>query len=397
MLHYLLLALVFCAEGKILDRLLKHEHEGRFRIPLFKRPSQEGSGRLTMKYAPSTLTDSGEVPLYTYEDTQYYGPISLGTPQQSFQTLFDTGSSNLWVPSSQCNNCGKHAQYDSSASSTYVANGTEFRIVYGTGSVRGYLSSDIVYVGNLQDRVTFGEATNEPGITFLEAKFDGLFGLAYEQIAVDGVTPPFIQFMEDNLLNKDVFSFYLQSSDSQDGELLLGDIDTAHYTGDLWTTPVIHESYYMISMVGMTMNSMPVTNVTKTIVDSGTSTLVLPTYDVAQIAAMVNATEVATGEYEVPCHQDLPELVITLGDSSDAHTFIIPGDVWKIQANAVTCLMGIIGMDIPKADGGPFAIMGDVFMREYFTVFDVGNNQLSFAQASPAPSLKKMKKPDMHF
>jgi len=340
---------------------------------------------LIQKWAPSTLSDTGEVDLYNFKDTQYYGQIAIGTPKQSFLALFDTGSSNLWVPSATCRNCGGHNKYNSSDSSTYKANGTEFKIKYGTGSLKGFLSSDVVFVGDLTDDVTFGEATDEPGITFKEAKFDGIFGLAFQSISVDDVTPPFIQFGNDKKLTQNVFSFYLQSDEQKDGELLLGGIDSKHYSGSLWYTPIIHETYYMISMSGgATINGRSVTNVSKAIVDSGTSTLVGPTSDVAAIAQLVNATLVENGEYEVDCKQTLPDITFIVGAEGKTQSFVVSGDAYRINVRFNTCLLGIIGMDIPKLDDGPFWILGDVFMREYYSVFDVGNNQVGFAKIAKA-------------
>jgi len=364
-----------------------------FRFPLKKHYGNHLTKlRLYQKFAPSVLNSgelggTGEVDLYNYLDTEYYGDATLGTPAQAFKILFDTGSSNLWVPGASCNNCGFHTKYNHNQSSTYQANGKEFAIRYGSGQLKGFLSSDIVTIGGLKDRVTFGEATNEPGLTFTEARFDGLCGLGFQSIAVDNVVPPFKQFQADGLLDDYVFAFYLQSDKAKDGELLIGGIDDKHYTGDLWYTPVINATYWTIAMDGATMNGSSVTTVQKAIVDSGTSTLAGPKADVRAIAQAVGATAVIPGEeYEIDCSVDLPDLVFKIGSGSAAKEFVVKGSTWKIDAEG-TCLMGIIGIDIPAVDGGPFWILGDVFMRDWYSVFDAGKMRMGFAATNPQPPM----------
>nr|KAJ0216296.1 hypothetical protein LSAT_V11C300118990 [Lactuca sativa] len=155
-------------------------------------------------------------------DAQYYGEIGIGTPSQKFIVIFDTGSSNLWVPSSKCYFSVSFDFSNSRFLSIYSFNhvliildmdigclpfslkvqGDPFKhleekwyrtsaaIQYGTGAISGIFSQDFVQLGDLVVKEhDFIEATKEPSITFLAAKFHGILGLGFQEISVGNVVP----------------------------------------------------------------------------------------------------------------------------------------------------------------------------------------------------------------
>jgi len=181
----LLIAFVFASEIKI--KLEKIQEDPRVILDQVKRGLYKKYVDKWIRGSITTNDNDGHVLLNNFMDAQYFGPISIGSPPQNFTVIFDTGSSNLWVPSTKCNSfsCYMHNRYDSSSSATYEPAGKELSITYGTGSIEGFTSRDVVTVGGISiNDQEFGEATVEPGFTFAFGRFDGIFGLGYESIAV---------------------------------------------------------------------------------------------------------------------------------------------------------------------------------------------------------------------
>ncbi|CAI0436365.1 unnamed protein product [Linum tenue] len=249
--------------------------------------------------------DADIVILKNYMDAQYFGEIGIGTPAQTFTVIFDTGSSNLWVPSSKCYfslACYLHPRYKSSKSSTYKENGKSAAIQYGTGAISGFFSEDNVKIGDIVVKdVQFIEASKEPGITFLVAKFDGILGLGFQEISVGNAVPVWYDMIEQGLINEPVFSFWLNrnADEEQGGELVFGGVDPNHFVGEHTYVPVTEKGYWQFDMGDVLVGGKSTgfcSGGCAAIADSGTSLLAGPTAIITEVNHAIGATGVVSQE-----------------------------------------------------------------------------------------------------
>ncbi|KAM9705997.1 renin [Dama dama] len=328
------------------------------------------------------------VVLTNYLDAQYYGEIGIGTPPQTFKVIFDTGSANLWVPSTKCSPlytaCEIHSLYDSLESSSYVENGTEFTIHYGSGKVKGFLSQDLVTVGGITVTQTFGEVTELPLMPFMLAKFDGVLGMGFPAQAVGGVTPVFDHILAQRVLTEDVFSvYYSRNSHLLGGEIMLGGSDPQYYQENFHYVSISKPGSWQIRMKGVSLRSTTLLceEGCMVVVDTGASYISGPTSSLRLLMEALGAKELSTDEYVVNCNQmpTLPDISFHLGGK--AYTLTSADYVLQDPYNNDDlCTLALHGMDIPPPTG-PVWVLGATFIRKFYTEFDRRNNRIGFALA----------------
>ncbi|NXY06747.1 PEPC protein, partial [Pteruthius melanotis] len=143
--------------------------------------------------------------------SSYFGEISIGEPPQKFSVLFDTGSSNLWVPSMDCKSpaCFNHAKFKPGDSATFSPDGRSYTVSYGSGSVTIVLGYDTLRIQSITvTNQELGLSREEPTQPFYFADFDGILGMAYPSLAVGGMATALEGMLEQNQLAEPVFSFY---------------------------------------------------------------------------------------------------------------------------------------------------------------------------------------------
>ena len=226
------------------------------KIPLYKRTKSEINERYLQQLQGLDETNHhlrganqderhlliGNEHVSVFKQVYYYGKISIGTPPQTFEVVFDTGSSDLWIPQVGCVYCAGKDTYNHNLSSTYTPVDGELNITYGDGSnVTGMLSMDDVTIGDLVvKKQVFAEIHDLTGFSvdeYLLDPNDGLLGLAFPaNSAATGAKVFFENMIEQNLLDQPVFSLYL--GDNGPGELTLGGWDTKKFQGEIYKVPL---------------------------------------------------------------------------------------------------------------------------------------------------------------
>ncbi|KAK5877079.1 hypothetical protein CesoFtcFv8_026362 [Champsocephalus esox] len=337
---------------------------------------------------PSLRLGRSSEKIYNFMDAQYFGDITLGSPEQNFSVVFDTGSSDLWVPSAYCVSqaCESHKRFKAFESTTFRHDGRKFGINYGSGHLLGVMGRDtLMMAGMTVKRQEFGESVYEPGTAFLRARFDGVLGMGYPALAEILGNPVFDNMLAQKLLEQPIFSFYLsrKSNGNSESELLLGGTDERLYDGPINWLPVTAKAYWQIKIDSVVVQGVSpfCSRGCQAIVDTGTSLITGPTDDILDIQQLIGATPTNIGEFVVDCARlsSFPHITFVLGGKD--YTLSPEQYIRKeMLGDRKLCFSGFQAVDMISSEG-PLWILGDVFLTQYYSVYDRGHDRVGFATA----------------
>ncbi|DAA13861.1 TPA: pregnancy-associated glycoprotein 14 isoform 2 [Bos taurus] len=278
--------------------------------------------------------------LRNIRDLFYVGNITIGTPPQKFQVIFDTGSFFLWVPSIFCNSstCSTHIRFRHLQSSTFRLINKTFSIIYGSGRIKGVVVHDTVQIGDLVSTdQPLGLCMEESG--FEGVSFDGILGLSYRNISFSGAIPIFYKLKNEGAISEPVFAFYL-------------------------------------SNISMKRKIIACSDCCKALVDTGTSDIAGPRRLVNNIQKLIGSTPRGS-EYYISCSavNTLPSIIFTINGIN----YPVPARAYILKDSRGRCYTTF--REHRFSSSTETWILGAVFLRLYFSVFDQGNDRIGLAPA----------------
>lgn len=394
----------------------------RIKLNLTMRPvGRETPGR-RLNVPPNSYPNR----LGNYDNVQYHLDIEVGVacplqPRQIFQVVPDTGSSDLWVPASNCSRCKEGTRkFDISKSCKAQQVGTRVTFRYGDGTVAtGGSFFDTVQIGGLQVQHQYMIQVDTME-TDTHMKSDGILGLAHHYASDGGVNGETFMatIFRENPSIPEQFSFFLTGHGRDQSQLVFGDPDLPHYSKEskfgygkgnymdsteLWLTS--------IWSLGWSGTGVEVTFPDRgtlgapALIDSGSSLLVLEPNIYDRLIGELRWR--FTGCKELPDQQILscdcppandlsriPQLVINvINEENKQFALCMSPDEYILESmdptdGRTTCVpsiqRGSNEQPVPM-------IFGMTFLRSFYTNFDLKNKRIGFARSnlSPLPSNAK--------
>lgn len=332
------------------------------------------------------------------QDNFYFAQVSVGTPKQNFNVILDTGSADFWLVDTECSSsqCDGSALFNPGASSTYKSSSNPFQITYGTGAVKGTLSADTVSLaGYTVDSQTFAVATQLASQS-LQAPTSGIMGMGFQSLAQSRATPFWQVLVEQNKLKTNAFTFQLarnvrtarsSSQISPGGVFTLGEIDQNQYSGNInYVNLSGQEGYWTIPLQALSVNGQNgnINGDGTSAIDTGTTLIIAPPSVADEIYQSIpGASPVSSGlfssssqgMYAIPCSSSV-NISLTFGGQQYA---INSADMnaGALDSSGRNCLGGILGSDL--GSGAPGFIVGDVFLKNVFSVYQYSPAAVGFA------------------
>ncbi|KFA71587.1 hypothetical protein S40288_08336 [Stachybotrys chartarum IBT 40288] len=314
------------------------------------------------------------------DDLEYLSPVSIGG--QVVNLAFDTGSSDLWVFSSELDAASRagHGFYNASASASFApVDGASFRVAYGDGSAAtGIVGTDVVDVGGVAVQAQAVELATAVTRDFVEDQNnDGLLGLGFS--ALNTVKPqPQRTFFENAMpsLAEPVFTADLRRNAT--GAFEFGAVDTAKFAGDMTWVPVnTTQGFWQFSSETFAVGDgppVPATPGSQAIADTGT-TLILA--DAALVQGYYSQVPSAKSDADsdgfiFPCDTAMPDLSLDIGGMYMAR---IKGDDLKFVSVGEGNCYGALQASAP----GHVGIYGDVLFKSQFVAFNGANFSIGLA------------------
>ncbi|KAK7527276.1 rhizopuspepsin-1 precursor [Phyllosticta citriasiana] len=320
-------------------------------------------------------------------DLTYFAAVKFGDDATQFYLLADTAASNTWVMGADCSTtaCQKHSTLGSAGSSSLDDKSGTFSIAYGSGQVNGTLAEDDVQIAGFKVSMTFGLA-GYTSSDFESFPIDGVLGLGRADKTTSSVTEGTIvdALSKASLIDAKVFGMHLsRNADGQDGELNFGAPNPARYDGELaWTDAIDNDrGFWEIPIDDATVDGASAGLSGRTaIIDSGTSYILVPADDAAAIHDLVPESSKNGEVYTIPC-STTQNLQFSFSDIA----YDISSRDWVGgSVGDGTCQSNIIAR---QTFGNKQWLVGDVFLKNVYSVFDQDNARVGFGVKSQTSSV----------